>query len=95
MTPLKDKEVILYESQKIGHIYKEKFCYDRNKKSEFALYHKVRDHCHYTGKFRGAAHIIWNLRYKVSKKIPVVFHNGSRYDYYFIIKQSTENFKGQ
>ena len=40
MTPLKDKEVILYESQKIGHIYKEKFCYDRNKKSEFALYHK-------------------------------------------------------
>ena len=76
MTPLKDKEVILYESQKIGHIYKEKFCYDRNKKSEFALYHKVRDHCHYTGKFRGAAHNICNLRYKVPKKILVVFHNG-------------------
>ena len=38
---------------------------------------KVRDHCHYTGKFRGAAHSICNLRYKVPKKISVVFHNGS------------------
>ena len=33
---------------------------DDNKK-----YHKVRDHCHYTGKFRGAAHNICNLRYKI------------------------------
>ena len=49
--------------------------------------HKVRDHCHYTGKYRGAAHNICNLRYKVSKEIPVVFHNGSTYDYHFIIKE--------
>ena len=48
---------------------------------------KVRDHCHYTGKYRGAAHSICNLRYKISKEIPVVFHNGSTYDYRFIIKQ--------
>ena len=49
-------------------------------------HHKVRDHCHYTGKYRGAAHNIRNLRYKVPKEIPVVFHNGSTYDYHFIIK---------
>ena len=67
----------------------------KNKKSEYALYHKVRDHCHYTGKFRGAAHNICNLRYKVPKKVPVVFHNGSTYDYHFIIKQLAEDFKGQ
>ena len=57
------------------------------KKSEYELYHKVRDHCHYTGKFRGAAHNICNLRYKVPKEIPIVFHNGSIYDYHFVIKK--------
>ena len=35
------------------------------------------------------------MRYKVSKKIPVVFHNGSTYDYHFVIKQSAEEFEGQ
>ena len=38
---------------------------------KFKLYQKVRDHCHYTGKFRGAAHSICNLRYKVPQEIPV------------------------
>ena len=53
-------------------------------------YHKVRDHCHYTGKYRGAAHDISNLRYKIPKEIPVVFRNGSTYDYYFITKELSE-----
>ena len=52
------------------------------------------DYFHYTGKFRGAAHNICYLRYKVPKKIPVVFHNDSIYDYHFIIKKSIEDFKG-
>ena len=95
MAQLKDKEVILYESQKVCHICKEKLCYDKNKKSEYSFYDKVRDHCHYTGKFRRAAHNICNLRYKVPKKIPVIFHNGSTYKYHFIIKQLSEEFKGQ
>ena len=34
----------------------------------------VKNHCHYTGKYRGAAHSICNLRYSVSRKIPIVFH---------------------
>ena len=55
---------------------------------------KVRDHCHYTGKYRRAAHSIWNLRYKISKEIPVVFHNGSTYDYHFIIKQLAKECNG-
>ena len=54
---------------------------------------KVRDHCHYTGKYRGAAHNNCNLRYKIPKEIPVVFHNGSTYDYNFIIKQLVIEFK--
>ena len=35
------------------------------------------DRCHYTGKYRGAAHDISNLRYKTTKESFVVFHNGS------------------
>ena len=53
-----------------------------------------RDHCHYTGKYRGAAHNICNLRYKIPKEIPVVFHNGSTYDYHFIIKELVKEFGG-
>ena len=40
-------------------------------------YRKVRDHCHYTRKCKGAAHSICNLKYSLPKKIPVAFHNGS------------------
>ena len=40
-------------------------------------YWKFRDYCHYTGKYRGAAHSICNLKYNVPNEIPVVFHNYS------------------
>ena len=46
------------------------------------------------GKYRGAAHNICNLRYKIPKEIPVVFHNGSTYDYHFIIKELVKEFNG-
>ena len=52
-----------------------------------------KDHCHYTGKYRGAAHDTCNLRYKILKEIPVVFHNGSRYDYHFIVRELAEEFE--
>ena len=53
-------------------------------------YHKVRDRCHYTGKYRGTAESICNLKYGIPKKIPIIFHNGSDYDYCFIIKKLAE-----
>ena len=68
---------------------------DKNGVALNKKHHKVKDHCHYTGKYRGAAHDICNLRYKIPKEIPVVFHNGSTYDYHFIIKEFAEEFKGQ
>ena len=55
---------------------------------------KVKDHCHYTGKFRGAARNNCNLYYKVPKDIPIIIHNAS-YDTHFIINQLAEEFKGE
>ena len=72
-----------------------RFSTDENDENAFKLYHKVRDHCHYTRKFRGAARSICNLRYKTPKEIPLVFHNGFTHDYHFIINQLGKEFEGQ
>ena len=94
MIPFTDEEKETHENQKICYICEQEFCTDENNKKEFKLKQKVRDHCHYTQKYRGAAHSICNLRYKIPKEIPVVFHNGSKYDYHFIIKQLAREFTG-
>ena len=88
MIPLTIKEKIHYNEQEICYICKKEF--DKSDEKNY----KVRDHCHYTGKYRGAAHNICNLRYKTLKEIPVVFHNGSTYDYHFIIKELVKEFDG-
>ena len=85
MIPLTDKENKFYEKQKICSICEKDFCTNKNDENEFKINHKFRDHCHYPGKFRAAAHNICNLRYKIPKKISIVFHNGSTYNYHFII----------
>ena len=92
MIPLTHNE---NEEQKECYICQKEFCYDKNKKMKFKLYKKGRDHCHYTGKVRRAAHSICNLNYKVPQEIPVKIHNGSKYDYHFIIKELAEEFKGE
>ena len=46
----------------------------------------MRDHCHLSGKFRGAAHEVYNLKYNVPTFFPVVFHNWSGYDSHLFIK---------
>ena len=95
LIPLTKKEEENYNNQKGCYICKKEF--DKSEK-EFdksdKKHHKVRDHCHYSGKYRGAAHNIWNLRYKIPKKIPIIFHNGSTYDYHFIIRELVKEFEG-
>ena len=54
---------------------------------------KLRDHCHYAGKYRDAAYSICNLKFNAPNDIHVVFHRGSNYDYHFIIKESANGFK--
>ena len=89
MIPLTKKEEKKHNKQEVCYICKKRFSTDDSNKK----YHKVRDHCHYTGKYRGAAHDICNLRYKIPKEIPVVFHNSSKYHYHFIIKELAEEFE--
>ena len=58
-------------------------------------YRKVIDHCHYTREYRDDAHSMCNLEYSVPKEAPIVFRNGSNYDYHIIIKELAEEFKKQ
>ena len=62
MIPLTDKEIKFYERQKVCQVCKKVFCRNGNNGNEFKLNKKVKDHCHFTEKFRGAAHNICNLR---------------------------------
>ena len=91
MIPLTKEEKEIHNMQKVCYISKRIFSTEYSNKK----YHKIKDHCHYTGKYRGDAHDICNLRYKIPKIIPVVFHNGSTYDSHFIIKELTEEFEGE
>ena len=77
MIPLTKEEEGNYNKENTCYICKKDFSND-----------KVRDHCHFTGKYRGAAYNTCNLRYKIPKNFPVIFHNGSTYDYHFIIKRA-------
>ena len=58
MIPLTDDENKSYKKQNECHICKKKFFTNKNEENEFKIYQKLRDHCHYTGKFRGAAYSI-------------------------------------
>ena len=78
MTPLSIKQWMRYEKSTIRHICYKSF----NEKNR-----KVRDHCHYTGLYRGPAHLICNLMYRIPSYIPVVFHNLSGYDGHLFIKE--------
>ena len=48
---------------------------------------KVRDHCHVSGKYRGAAHWGCNVNLKMTQKVPVIFHNLRGYDSHLMFKE--------
>jgi len=70
MIPSTEEEQCEYEKATVCWICQEKF--DQSEK-------KVRDHCHFTGKYRGAAHNKCNLQFKKPKFTPVIFHNLAGY----------------
>ena len=48
---------------------------------------KVRNHCHVTGKFRGAAHWDCDINFQLTKKVPVIFHNLKEYGSHLIFNE--------
>ena len=54
---------------------------------------RVRDHCHYMGLYRGAAHNNCNLKYRIPDHIPIGFHNLNGYDAHLFIKELGRRFK--
>ena len=81
--PLTKDEEDSYNNEKKCHICMKDFDND-----------KVKDYCYFTGKYRGAAHSKCNLKHKIPKNIPIIFHNGSKYDYHFIIRELASEFEG-
>ena len=93
MLPLTQEKNNYYNNKKYVIYAKKKFCMDKDDKN-YINKRKVKDHCHYTGKFRGAAHSICNLNYNDQKEIPVIIHNAT-YDTHFILNQLAIEFKGE
>ena len=57
-------------------------------------YQKVRNYCHYTGKYRGATHSICNLKFNVPNEIAVAFHNLSKFEEKFkCLGENTKKYK--
>ena len=92
MISLTKEENKSYKKQEKYDICEEKFSLDKDDENYTKV--KVKDHCHYTAKFGGAARSKSNLIYKVPKDIPIVVHNAS-YDTQFIVNQLAEEFKGE
>ena len=78
MTPLTPKEMDRYKRLERCHICFKPFKEDNQ---------KVRDHCHYTGHYRGPAPMKCNLQYKIPSYIPIIFHNLLGYDAHLFIKE--------
>ena len=92
MLPLTKEELKSHQDAKVCYIWGKRIL---KKSAKDKNYRKVRDHCHCTSKYRGAAHNICNLKFNVPNEIPVVFHNVSNHDYHFIIKELANEFEGQ
>ena len=78
LTPQEEKD---FQSAKVCHICEQ----DLNIDKETGQILKVRDHCHFTGEYRGAAHNQCNLKCKKALILPVIFH--IFYDSHLFIKQ--------
>ena len=80
---IEEKEIIFMEED-IKQFNKASDCWICG---EYLGNDRVRDHCHFTGRYRGAAHNSCNLKYRKPKNISVFFHNLSGYDSHLFIKK--------
>ena len=83
---LPKKEMIPLNSEEWKKFRESEVCWLCKKKFGEKTLSKVRDHCHYTGKFRGAAHQSCNLKFQRPKFTPVFFHNLQNYDAHLFVR---------
>ena len=89
MLPLTKEELKLHQDAKVCYIYGKIIL---KKLSKTINYQKVRDHFHFTGKYRGAAYSICNIKFN---EVPVLPHDDLNYYYHLIIKELAKKFAGQ
>ena len=92
MLPLIKEELKSHQDARNCHLCEKRVL---KKLSKSINYRRVRGHCHYTGKYRGAAHNICNSKFYVPNEILVVSHNDSNHDYNFIIKRPANACEGK
>ena len=80
LTPQEQKD---FQSAKVCHICEQELNIDK----ETGQILKVRDRCHFTGEYRGAAHNECNLKCRKPLILPAIFHNLQNYDSHLFIKQ--------
>ena len=95
----KKKTIPLTKEQRKLHEKSKSVTFAKKKKKIIQKYAKdknhckVRDHCHYAGKYIGAAHSICNFEHNVPNEIHAVFHSGPNQDYHFIIQEKANEFE--
>ena len=90
MLSLTEEELKSHQDAEVWYICGKRIL---NELSKTINYQEVRDHCHHIGKSRGTSDSICNLKSNVANVIPVDSHNGSNYDYHFIVKELANNFE--
>ena len=83
---LPKKEMIPLSREEWKKFRESEVCWLCQKKFGEKGFSKVRDHCHFTGKFRGAAHQSCNLKFQRPKFTPVFFHNLQNYDAHLFVR---------
>ena len=68
-----NKNLIMTEEEE--HLFKKSNSCWICKKLIDNIEENVRDHSQVTGKFRGAAHRNCNIKFQLTKKVPVIFNN--------------------
>ena len=83
----KHKKEIIMNKEDIKNFNESKICYLCNKEiedyynlikdnnTERFIHNKVRDHCHFSGRYRGAAHYLCNINYRKQIYLPIIIHN--------------------
>ena len=81
------KKDIIFGKEEEERFNKETKCWICNGELKNDKDVKVRDHCYFTGRYRGAAHNTCNLKYRKPDFTPITFHNLGGYDSHLFIKE--------